>query len=466
MKVGKKFRKLGQHPIQQVRIAEIRPSPENEQLYRPVREDDPEIIALADSIEEHGVVEPLVITLDGFILSGHRRHVAARLAGLDSAPCRVKQFNRSDDPDQFLRLLREYNRQREKSFDEKLREEFIALNPDDAYESLIEQRAKRAKVKVEGLVIGTAKRRATISKAKQAFLNAVLAVLEENKSFWPLSDRQIHYPLLNDPPLRHSSKPGSGYRNDRASYKSLVDLLTRARLEKVIPMNAIADETRPVVTWNTWPDVRGFIRSELEDLLKGYWRNLMASQPHHVEVLVEKNTVANIVKEVAMQYCIPMTSGRGFCSLPPRYEMAQRFKASGKEKLIVLIVSDFDPDGEEIAHSFARSMRDDFEISTVWPVKVALTAEEVQRFRLPPSMVAKEKSANRKKFVAKYGPNVFELEAIPPRKLQVLVRDAIDAVIDRELFNKELAQEKVDAVQIESLRQSVTKLLEQFGRAA
>ncbi len=465
MKEQTKNTKVGHDPIQQIQITEIRPSPENEQLYKPVREDDPEIVALAGSINEHGIVEPLVVTLDGFILSGHRRFVAAELAGLKSVPCRVEPFRRSDDPDRFLRLLREYNRQREKSFDEKLREEIITLNPDDAYQSLIEQRAKRAKVKVESLDLGAAKSRATISKAKDAFLDAVLAVLKANKDFLPLSDRQIHYPLLNDPPLRHSSKPGSVYRNDRASYKSLVDLLTRARLEELIPMEAIADETRPVVTWDTWPDVRGFIRSELDDLLTGYWRNLMQSQPNHIEILVEKNTVANIVKEVAMQYCIPMTSGRGFCSLPPRHKMAERFKASGKEKLIVLIVSDFDPDGEEIAHSFARSMRDDFEISTVWPIKVALTAEQVQRFKLPPQMLAKETSTNYAKFVAKHGSNVFELEAIPPRTLQGLVRDAIDAVIDRELFNKELAQEKADALQIEKLRRSLVKMLEQFGSA-
>ena len=69
-----------------------------------------------------------------------------------------------------------------------------------------------------------------------------------------------------------------------------------------------------------------------------------------------------------------MTSGRGFCSLPPRYETAKRYRASGKQKLVLLIVSDFDPDGEEIANSYARSFRDDFDIDDVHAVKVALTA--------------------------------------------------------------------------------------------
>lgn len=453
--------KFGQDQIRQVSISKVRPSPENDQLYKPVRETDPEIVELAKSIRIHGVIEPLVITLDHFILSGHRRFVAAKVAGLDSLPCRVEEFRRTDDPDQFLVLLREYNRQREKSFDEKLREETVTINPEQAYQSLIEQRKEQADIDVETIVIGTVKHRAKISEAKRDFLDAVLIVLKEYREFWPLSDRQIHYPLLNDPPLRHASKPDSVYRNDRQSYKSLVDLLTRARLVGLIPMSAIQDETRPVVTWETWQDVRGFIRTELDDLLTGYWRNLMQSQPNHIEILVEKNTVASIVKTVAMKFCIPMTSGRGFCSLPPRYQMAKRFEESGKENLIILIASDFDPDGEEIARSFARSMRDDFGISSIHPIKMALTSEQVRRFNLAPQMLAKETSPNYAKFVTEFGENVYELEAIPPDTLQMLVREAIDSVINVKLFNREIDQEKQDAAEIEALRRTVVKSIQE-----
>jgi hypothetical protein len=440
-------------------VHRIKPSPENAKLYRPVNPDDPEIIALAESVKERGILEPLIVTRDYWIVSGHRRHAAALVAGLSSVPCRVMDFCRENDPDRFLVLLREHNRQREKSFAEKLREETISVNPAEAYKSLIEHRAKRANVKVAKLHMGDEKRRAHITAAKDPFLNAILKVLEDNKKFLPMSDRSIHYRLLNAPPLRHASKLDSAYRNDRASYKSLVDLLTRARLKGFIPMDAIADETRPVVTWHTWADVRGFVRGELDDLLKNYWRDLMQSQANHVEILVEKNTVASIVKDVAMRYGIPMTSGRGFCSLPPRNDMAERFKRSGKEKLIVLIVSDFDPEGEQLAASFGRSMRDDFGIASVWPIKVALTVKQVEEFKLPPGPKAKKGSTNYRKFVAKYGENVFELEAITPPDLQGLVRDAIDAVIDRDLFNRELDQERRDAVELEAMRRTVVKAI-------
>lgn len=441
-------------------IEALRPSPENDRLYRPVDPDDPEIVALSESIVEHGVREPLVVTLDGWILSGHRRHAAARLAGLESVPCRVEPIRRSDDIDHFVRLLREYNRQRDKTADEKLREELVAANPDEAYEALLAHRRQQAEVATPSLVIVGHKRRSEITVAKQPMLDAILRVLNERRKFWPLSDRQIHYALLNDPPLRHARKPDSTYANDRQSYQSLTELLTRARLAGYVPMEAIADETRPVVTWDVHRDCRAFIRRELDGFLKNYFRNLMQSQPNHIEILGEKNTLLSILRPVAMRYCIPLTVGRGYSSLPPRHALAERYRRSGCEKLVLLIVSDFDPDGEEIAHSFARSMRDDFGVENIHAIKVALTAEQVARYRLPPNMTAKEQSANYKKFVARHGRQVFEAEALAPAQLQDELRRAIDAVIDVPAFNAELDREKQDAAYLSGVRTTVHKMLQ------
>jgi hypothetical protein len=60
---------------------------------------------------------------------------------------------------------------------------------------------------------------------------------------------------------------------------------------------------------------------------------------------------------------------------------------------VLLIASDFDPDGEEIAHSFARSLRDDFGLEAIDAIKVALTAEHVAEFSLPPRLKAKHTSS-------------------------------------------------------------------------
>jgi hypothetical protein len=56
--------KLRHARVLHIPISDIEPSPENLQLYRPVDSDDPDIIALAESIRIYGVREPLVVTLD------------------------------------------------------------------------------------------------------------------------------------------------------------------------------------------------------------------------------------------------------------------------------------------------------------------------------------------------------------------------------------------------------------------
>lgn len=452
---------FGHVPISEKSIWEIHPSPENEKLYRPVDPDDPDVQALAASIKDIGLLEPLVITSDGYLISGHRRHTAALVAGVHRVPVRELDVSRMDDPDRFLRLLREHNRQRDKTQAEKLREEIVSMNPEEAYFSLVEHREQQAGIDVKTISLRDYQGRSRISEAKLPFLAAIKSVVSERKPYWPLSDRQIHYALLNDPPLRHASKPASRYDNSARSYKALTELLTRARIEGEIPMEAIGDETRPVTEWRTYQSTRQFLQQELDDFLKNYWRDHQQSQPNHIELVVEKNTVAPIVKPVVMEYCIRLTSGRGFCSLPPRYEMLQRFEKSGKEKLVILFLSDFDPEGEEIPHSFARSLRDDFDLpeEQIVPIKVALTADQVREFDLPPILQAKKSSPNYQKFVAKYGTDAFELEAIPPATLQELTRQAIDSVLDVDAFNAEKDAEREDAQYLDAVRRKTRQTL-------
>jgi hypothetical protein len=450
---------LGQVPILRLPMADIRPSPENDRLYRPVDPADPQIVRLAESIAEHGLQEPLLITRDHWIVSGHRRYAAARLAGLEVLPCRVVPIFKDRDHERFMVLLTECNRQRVKSFDEKLREQVVAVNREDAYQSLITHRRQRGAITTDRLATTGAMRRAKITDAKMPLVNAINKVLDDLADFRPLSARQVHYALLNDPPLRHAGKSGSRYRNDRASYKALVELLTRARLVGLVPMDAIADDTRPVTTWRVYRDVQDYLSDELEGFLRGYWRDLLVSQPNHIELVVEKNTIAPIIMPVAEKYCMPTTVCRGYCSLPPRRDMARRYLRSGKENFVLLVVSDFDPDGEEIAHSLARSLRDDFGVRRIEPIKVALTAGQVGQFELASDAEAKRTSANYRKFVQRYGRDVFELEALRPRQLQAVVQRTIDFVLDLAAFNAELDRERGDAEHLAGVRGVVREAL-------
>jgi DNA-binding transcriptional MocR family regulator len=91
----------------------VTPAQLNDQLYDPVDESEPSFQALVDSVREHGILEPIVVSGDGFILSGHRRHAAARSIALPRIPVRVRHdVSYLNSKDEFLRLLASYNRQR------------------------------------------------------------------------------------------------------------------------------------------------------------------------------------------------------------------------------------------------------------------------------------------------------------------------------------------------------------------
>ncbi len=445
--------------FRRVAIDDIYPAPENESIYKPITPTDPDLLALADSIKERGIREPLVISQDRFILSGHRRHAAAKIAGLSRVPCRIEPISHQDPG--FLPLLREYNRQRVKTLAEVTREEVVSADPEESHRALVDYRRKNSRVDTSQSIeiVGT-KDRARITCAKYPFLKAIQAIIDELRDLWPLTVRQIHYVLLNKPPLIHASKFESLYQNDVRSYRAAIDLIGRGRLGGYIPWAAVDDETRPVQIWDVHASTAPFIRNQLDNFLKNYYRDLLQSQPNQIEIVSEKNTVANIVKPVAADYCVPMTTGRGYSSLPPRYKMAERFRESGKDKLIIIVVSDFDPEGEDIPHSFARSMRDDFDIKDIVAIKAALTREQIIELRPHPNNLEKKKGGARyKRFVEKHGNNGYELESIPPDVLQQAVRETIHKVLDSRAFNAEVDAEKQDAAHLDGVRRAVQQQL-------
>jgi hypothetical protein len=444
-------------------INQIKQAPENESIYDNFGVANADDRQLIESINDNGIQEPLVITADWVLLSGHRRLAAAIYLGLGTVPVRMREdviFADLDKQDR-LELLRVHNQQREKSASEKIREAMVSIDPKAAHVTLKEYNQRRKSLDSTGgeITISGTKTRAKITTLQ--FLKAAKSAIQKEKKYWPLSVRRIHYLLLNDPPLCHDSKPKSKYVNNPNCYKKLTNLLSRARLTGEVPIQAIEDTTRPVLEGGGFDTVGMYIGQEIENFLTGYYRNLQQGQPHHIEIILEKNALRTVIEEVAREYCIPITTTRGYASIPPRYDVYRRYKQSGKSKLILLCLTDFDPDGDEIAESFCRSMRDDFGITNIQSFKVALTHEDVEKYNLPSDMDAKKTSVNYKKFFKRYGTNrAVELDAAPVELLQEKLRGAIESVLDMDEFNAQIKIEEQDAMEIEARRAVVLKMLQ------
>jgi hypothetical protein len=445
----------------------IKPAPENDAIYGPISWDDPEISELARSIKGHGLQDPLIISSDGYIISGHRRRIASYLAGLDEVPVQIYPISRQTNPKEFLKLLVGMNSQRIKNASTLFHESLVKIDPKSAHQKIINERKEKDQERsindlsaIEPNHNGT---RCVISRASKPFLAAVLQILEEQREYWPLSDRQIHYRLLGpDAPLTHAAKPDSKYVNDAKSYKKLTNLLTRARIEGSISWEAIDDGTRPVMEHRAFWNMAEFFRQESRNFLKGYWRNRQQSQPAHIEIFGEKLTVQSILVDVAREYTIPLTITRGMSSLPPKKEAERRYTLSGKSELILLVVADLDPAGDAIAEDLIKSFRRDFRIDEVKAYKVALTIDQVRLHSLAPSMRAKEESPTYSAFVDRYGiEDAYELEALEPTDLASSLRSAIEDVLDIDLYNQELAAEETDSAQIAAIQEQA----EQFFRS-
>ena len=272
-----------------------------------------------------------------------------------------------------------------------------------------------------------------VSEKRREFLEAVQKVIDEMEDFHPLSIRQIHYRLLNDPPLKQTPKRSTKtaehyrYRNDSGSYNSLVDLLTIARYTGAVSMSCIDDPTRPQRKWQTWDSVSGFVEEQIHDFLKGFHRNRQLDQPRHIEVFAEKNTLFQILMNVCPYYHVPFSIGRGFCSIPVWRDMAQRFRASGKQAMSLIIVSDYDYAGLELADDALRSLA----LHGVYADghRVAVTPEQIEELDLADDFnPAKEDGKKLASFVERTGDSkTWECEALPPDYLVEQIKAAIEA---------------------------------------
>ena len=80
--------------VEQVPTSSVKPSPENDDIYNGVNDDRSDTLDLVKSVAEHGIKEPLVLTQDGYLLSGHRRLHAALKNHLETVPvCREDEID-------------------------------------------------------------------------------------------------------------------------------------------------------------------------------------------------------------------------------------------------------------------------------------------------------------------------------------------------------------------------------------
>lgn len=455
-------------------IGDLRETEENWQIYRNPEADN-EFFALVESIKENGLLEPIALSADYYILSGHRRFRASKKAGLATVRVTINfsVFIGDLSPAERIQLLISHNAgSRVKSAGEVAAEAMAAVDPEAAMRAASDRKLKVLdKIKTLCAPVkekGKSSRTSPV-RHRSDFLAAVHAILAdlEGRGLLPVSARTLHYKLLPLGVRTSNTKKGHPYVNDKPSNQLLSVLLTDARSAGLIDDRCFCDETRPCEAAGHNSSVGEYVSAQTTNLFGNYFSNIHKDQPIHIEIIVEKNTIFPIIlNHVARPLRLPVTSARGYLSYPAGCEIRDRFKASGKESLIVVYVSDFDPEGMGMPSSFLKYFRIDHKIPTT-VYRACLTREQIERFQLPSAGPVKNTSDRAPEFIAEHGNEVWELDGLDPGTLAEEVHAFCEGLLVKEIFDAAMAEEKANDIKLARLtaavRAQIPDLMEQAG---
>jgi len=249
--------------------------------------------------------------------------------------------------------------------------------------------------------------------------NAILREYEAGG--YDLSLRQLYYQFVARDLIPNTER----------SYKNLGTLISEARLCGLIDWNMIRDRGRIREENSHWNSPADILHSAAEWFRIFKWED----QPYHVEVMVEKQALEGVLLPVCSELDIAFTANKGYSSSSALYESGKRLARirKGKRGVIVLYLGDHDPSGIDMT----RDVKERLELFSRGPVDVrrlALNMQQIEELQ-PPENPAKLTDSRASQYVKRFGYSSWELDAIEPRALAKIVRDAMEAVRDDEEWN-------------------------------
>lgn len=292
------------------------------------------------------------------------------------------------------------------------------------------------------------------SSAANDYVARVVDVLNQLSTYWPLTLRQVYYQLV----------ARGAIANEKREYSKLSRLLTKARLDGLVPWDAIEDRVRATLGSGGWPCAGSFVQDQTGDFLDGYRRDLLQSQDVALELWVEKDALSRLCHQVAFEYCVPVIVARGFSSISYVHECRKRVEAQARagRRTVILYFGDLDPSGWEMLPSMLLTLQQEMGLGElVVGQRRALLPEHVEQFSLPHSPDAiKGGDTRARKYVEQFGDLGVELDALPPATLQALVREAIESNLDLSRFEAERLRERAERDRLEILRHSTVEYVE------
>ena len=252
---------------------------------------------------------------------------------------------------------------------------------------------------------------------------------------YELTLRQAYYQLV-----------ARGYiPNNERSYKNIGNLINDGRLAGLIDWYAITDRTRNLRRNSHWETPSEVIESAKYSYLLDKWEG----QPNYVEVWVEKDALVDVVGQACRPLDVPFFSCRGYTSQSEMWVAAQRFiNQEHREQRIIIHLGDHDPSGIDMT----RDIQERLEMfgADVYVKRVALTMEQIEQFNPPPNP-AKITDSRCDKYIAMYGYESWELDALEPKVITDLIRSEVTMYRDDDLYQEVCRKERKEKQELQML---------------
>lgn len=242
-----------------------------------------------------------------------------------------------------------------------------------------------------------------------------------------LTIRALHYQLV-----------AIGMTNTIQHYKRVVNAMIDARWSGSISFEKFSDHDREMLgetkaEFTVLEDEIERGKDAIKSWMEYYSKNRWENQPYYPEVFIEKKALQGVFQPICGRYSVAMGACKGYPSLTFLNESAKRFiehESNGKRP-VVLYFGDYDPSGEDIPRAIEENIRK-LGCESIEVRRFALMEHQVVKWKLPPAP-AKDTDSRTKNW---NGLGQVELDAVEPRMLQSLCRDAISSVFNEELHNE------------------------------
>lgn len=277
------------------------------------------------------------------------------------------------------------------------------------------------------------------SSSSTSIIQTANDILEEyDAQGYKLTLRQLYYQFV-----------ARGLMDNRQTeYKRLGSIINDARLAGLIDWDRIEDRTRFLRGLRHWDGPADILRDSAKEFRYDIWRD----QEVRVEVWIEKDALIGVIENTCNQYDIPYFACRGYASQSEMWRAGRRalyHKQVNEQDTVVLHFGDHDPSGMDMTRDNDDRLNM-FSRHGVDVRRMALNMDQVDKYGPPPNP-AKMTDSRAGDYVAEYGYESWELDALEPSVINDLISDQLGGIIDWDAWNEVVGRQEDDRTRLREI---------------